>query len=355
MNRTRVLFALATVLALSSQQPAVAQPSGRAALVKGKSLCLVERGTANCIKPGLGDVRLPLWSKDGEKVAFIESTPATLGLAMLRVVDRHGQSLLTLTIKPVVHGETSSGMRAVESLQWVDAHRIAVSGSVNPSSQETLVVDLQQGSISDEYIDDGGGLSFSPDGKHVAQLIGAPHFTATANRRPALRVDGSDVVLPSPVKAAGFGTPVWSADNRSIAIPMKDASGRDVLVHWQADRLRVIDLPAQATDGSARLDVFWSGSQLQLQRSPASEATPRPGAKTVPTEFWSLNPVAKSATWAKQSGAVERPAQREKVARSSVLKGLPPEFGPTTPDQVDVWCVDCRTEATPRKTGVITE
>ena len=159
MNHARVLLALATVLALSSQQPAVAQPAGRAAVVKGKSLCLVERTAANCLKPGLGDVRLPLWSKDGEKVAFIESTPATQALAMLRVVDRHGQSQLALPIKPVVHGETNSGMRAVESLQWVDAHRIAVSGSVNPSSQETLVVDLQQGSVSDEYIDDGGGLA----------------------------------------------------------------------------------------------------------------------------------------------------------------------------------------------------
>ena len=82
MNHARVLLALAAVLALSSQQPAVAQPFGRAAVVKGKSLCLVERTAANCLKPGLGDVRLPLWSKDGEKVAFIESTPATQALAL---------------------------------------------------------------------------------------------------------------------------------------------------------------------------------------------------------------------------------------------------------------------------------
>jgi len=356
MSQFRVLMPLSLFVALSGQIQAYAEPATRVAAVKGRSLCLVEgTAVANCLAPSLGGVRLPLWSKDGELVAFVENAPPSQALAILHVVDRYGQSFLSLPIKPVVAGEVNSGMRAVEALQWIDSHRIAVSGSVNPSTQEVLVVDLQRDAVADEFIDDGGGVSFSPDGKHTAQLTGAPHFTPSANRRPVLRVDSKDISLPSTVDAASFGAPLWSPDSRSVAIPMKDATGRDVVAHWQPQGLRIVRLPAATASNPTRTDLFWSGNTLQLRRTSAATTPLRPGEKRPTTETWSINPGVKMAAWIKLANSQPDPAQAARAAKANVLKALPADLASTPPDLADVWCQACGIEKIARRTDTTGE
>lgn len=356
MSRFRVLVPLSLFVALSGQFQAYAEPATRIATVKGKSLCLIE-GTAapNCLAPSPGDVRLPLWSKDGELVTFIENAPPSEALAILHVVDRYGQSLLSLPIKPVVAGEINSGMRAVEALQWVDSHRIAVSGSVNPSTQEVLVIDLQRDAVADEFIDDGGGVSFSPDGKHTAQLTGAPHFTPSAKRRPVLRVDGKDIILPSMVDAADFGTPLWSPDSRSVAIPMKDTTGRDVVAYWQPQGLRILNLPVTTASKPTRPDLFWSGNTLQLRRASAATTPLRPGEKRPATKAWSINPGIKTPAWTKLADGQPNPARAARVAKANALKLLPADLASTPLDLADVWCQACGIEKIARRTGATGE
>ncbi|MBB2486904.1 hypothetical protein H5407_16875 [Mitsuaria sp. WAJ17] len=117
--------------------------------------------------------RLPAWSRDGSRIAYIDDADPGSALAWLVVIDPQGRALSRLPIKPLAVGEGCSGMRFVESLEWLGSDRVVASGSLNPSSTESLVFDLGRNAVVAEYVDDGRGASFSPDGRHVLLVEGA--------------------------------------------------------------------------------------------------------------------------------------------------------------------------------------
>ena len=115
-------------------------------MVKGTEICVrQEKGPMNCFAGSSATKSLPVWSKDGSKIAYIEAADKTLALANLVVIDQYGQVIQRMSIKPNVPGEVQSGMRFVESVEWLTRDSIVVSGTVNPSTTEYNVFDLATG------------------------------------------------------------------------------------------------------------------------------------------------------------------------------------------------------------------
>jgi len=82
-----------------------------------------------------------------------------------------------------------SGMRFIEGLEWISDRDIVVYGSLNPSTVEYAVVDLQAGKEVRSHLVDGYRWAASPDGSHAAYAGYLPHFTPEAERRPQLCFD----------------------------------------------------------------------------------------------------------------------------------------------------------------------
>ena len=107
------------------------------AFVQDRAICtIIDSAPTNCFGAVNVQISLPVWSRDGTKIAYIENTNSAQALATLVIVDKFGQGLSRTAIKPLPNGEVRSGMRFVESVEWIGPEQVAVSGSVNPSTTE---------------------------------------------------------------------------------------------------------------------------------------------------------------------------------------------------------------------------
>jgi hypothetical protein len=191
---------------------------------------------------------LPVWSKDGLKIAFLRQVNKKAALDNLVVIDRQGHVLKSILVHPAGQEDEDSGMRGVETVQWLSNNRIALRGSINPSTSENMIYDVQSGKLIDEnnvvevsgdaalqmlfgkskahpkglpgdFFDDGTSVGYSPDGNHAAYITGAPHFASDTERRPTLTVDNQPIFPANKESPVKFITaPQWSSDSRFVAI-----------------------------------------------------------------------------------------------------------------------------------------
>src|SRR5207249_116264 len=113
-----------------------------------------------------------VWSREGDRIAFLAKGLSPSVLSTLFVIDRSGKRLAEIPLKAVGAGEVRSGMRQVESVEWVSSNRLVVSGTINPSSTEYLVVDVATGKIINEFVGDAFGAAFSPGGNSYIGATG---------------------------------------------------------------------------------------------------------------------------------------------------------------------------------------
>lgn len=211
----------------------------------------------------------PVWSKDGLKIAFIEKTIRNTALSRLRVISRDGTSLFSSLIHPVPSDPRVAvfGMRFVERVVWVSDSRIAVSGSINPSTCENITFDLSTRSISHHFFDDGCNAAYSPDGLHIAYITGAPHFTPESGRERELIVDGRRL-FPQPGTQVKFITdPKWNKDSQTLAIvATEDKTKTSHIVMWRSKgKPTIIPFPMEKeTFRNGKADLFWDGQDLIL-------------------------------------------------------------------------------------------
>jgi len=131
---------------------------------------------------------LLVWSPEGGKIAFTTQS-STGALAEIRVVSLFGEPARDIPFRVPQAGVHIGGMRGVEELYWLDEHRLAVSGSLNPSTVEYVAIDIATGKEITSYGTDGFSLAVSPKGNHVAYKSWVPHFQAEGDRRPQLCLD----------------------------------------------------------------------------------------------------------------------------------------------------------------------
>lgn len=331
------------------------------AAVRDGEVCVsADGGALSCLGSTAPKARLPVWSRDGTKIAYIGYADSETALAWLMVVDQHGQVQSRIAIKPVVKGEVSSGMRAVESLEWIGSDRVVVSGSVNPSCSESLVVDLQQNSVVGGYIDNARGASFSPDGRHVVTIDGAPHFSAKTARAPVLRLDGREVLKGLHPDLGGASSVRWSADGSNFALIANDYSGhiRLLLGYAPSNFVRWVDFPVSASSEVKKTTLFWSGGDLHLQRVVAYKEPMMAGSKKQSVALGARNLTFEesvlvagqhNSTWKRSSSFGISPVRAASGVRSAVLgKALPPDV-----HDVDVWCTGCALDKVSRSSRAL--
>ena len=359
---SRQLSTIAVAIGWSLAVGSLAAPPGpgiRIAAVRDGAVCVSVEGSAlRCFGAASSKARLPVWSRDGTRIAYVEDANSQSALASLVVIDQHGQVQSRTAIKPVASGEVRSGMRFVEALDWVGSDRVVVSGSINPSSTESLLVDLLRGAVVGEYVDDARGASFSPDGKHVVTVDGAPHFTAPGARAPVLRLDGHEVLTGLHTDLSTAGRAKWSADGITFALAAQEASGRMRLVlgHAASNSARWVDLPFAVPATNKAPTLFWSGNDLHLQRTgTAARATAgaaavpaAPGARNLSIEDQVLSAGQRSGTWKRSAEPSVDPARAAAGLRSAVL-AKPLQTGVR---DVDVWCTGCALDRVSRRSGI---
>jgi hypothetical protein len=168
-----------------------------------------------------------------------------------------------------------SGMRFVERLQWMSNRRLAVSGSVNPSTGEYVVVDVETGLEVAWYAVDGFNWSASPDGMHVAYVGNVVHFTPEADRRPQLCVDDECRPGTQPTGYPGLDrhleytmAPIWSHDGSAVAITAEDyeTNKPSVIVR----RLQGKPVQYSPANSDAKIRISWDSGTLELRAGQAT-------------------------------------------------------------------------------------
>jgi hypothetical protein len=293
----------------------------------------------------------PLFSKDGSRIAYAERADRAGAIAVIIVIDRHGQELNRVYVHPQqgVGGQEASNdpaaMLNVEQMEWLNSSRIAVSGEVNPSSSENLIFDLPAHGLPKRFFDDGS-VDYSPDGAHFAFEGGMPHFAPVASWMPTLNVDDNDV----PVYAAStpnshitfISAPAWSPDSRTLAVLVRDSQASPLkLVTWHAGgAVTTALLPATATaallpaalDDKNQATVFYGNGGWVVTSKGGS---------------WQLSTKGKSFL------GIQGDAARDPSVAARALR-IKLELATKLPaSHVDFWCQSCSLSKLPRRTGTL--
>jgi hypothetical protein len=289
---------------------------------------------------------LPTWSKNGTKIAFVEKTDKAIALASLVVMDATGNELSEIPIKPSAPGEVRSGMRYVETLEWLTTRRIAVSGTVNPSTTEYDIFELVGGALVKQFFDDGYGATFSQDGQHYAYVNGSPHFTPVDERVPTLNVDDEPVFRETGNHLEFTGAPEWSQDSSAVAIAMRNLqTGKRGILIWHEGETRAsfIELP---TSISVSPSISWNGGTLYLTNQSPDAAF---GEKRLPSSTWVLT--LNSSGVGSWTTIPSKTVPDELLSAEALRHDLEIKARVDGGRDADFWCNSCELNLLPRRSG----
>jgi hypothetical protein len=348
MNKMTALRLLARLFAISfvvaHSVSVLAQSDHRTVFVQNNQICLSDAtNMVRCITSDNRTKYLPVWSRDGNKIAYLEAGDNSSSLATAVVIDRGGKRLAGIPIKTLDIGEIRSGMRYVDSVEWISNNRLAVSGSVNPSSREYVVINLDTVRVTDEFVSDKYRASFSADGFSYAAVSGMPHFTPKDSHAPILIVNGQRLkgVIPGSVEIAG--SPAWAPDGSTIAIPLRNSFGTpnegvDSVVFWE----RSSGLTHLITAPVRLRDVRWGDTGLIAATMPDAY-----GQRA--TLGWKLPVTAKPfgmSSWQPVADPMLLNVdKRDQKLRTQLRNSLMVDGG----INIDIWCVSCGLSNLPRR------
>lgn len=337
------LFAAFWILA-SNCTIAQARDDYRVVFIENKQICLTGPSRAvNCIAGNDREKFLPVWSREGDRIAYIEIGGTPSALATLFVIDTQSRRLGEVPLKVVEKGEIRSGMRQVESLEWISGSRLVALGSINPSSTEYLVVDTSKMKVVEEFVSDGFGATFSPDGLSYIATSGLPHFTKKESRNPSLIINGHRLQNLVPNQTEIAGAPSWAPDGSTVAVPLRYATSTssaevDLTVLWLQDsnEKRSIMVPANTRK------LEWGASGL-IATTLAS------GQKAGEVQAWELPIVTKPfqmSGWRLVSRPPSVDAENMNRRLTAELRSwLKMDSG----SSIDIWCKGCILSDLPRR------
>jgi hypothetical protein len=271
----------------------------------------------------------PLWSKDGTKIAFLRKTDRGTASGNLVVIDPEtGLTEANILIRPVSPKE-GNNIRYIEKIEWLTADKIAAAGSINPSTEDTIVLDARTGEEFTDYTDDAGGAVFSPDGGHAAAETGSPHWTPTVGAEPELDIDFQRVYPAKGVNVTLLSKPAWSEDSGKIAVVVEDYQSklRSIALCGVQGGCESTALPASESDPNDRFQIQWNGGRVYV--------------------------TSQQGTWSFLRGdslaVVSLPLPSLKVIADSMTLGLQKQIQKLGGKQPDFRCADCALAKLPRQ------
>jgi len=173
----------------------------------------------------------PVWSKDGRKIAFLREINKAIALDNLIVVDPEtGKTLADIRICPVTPDDEIYDVRYIQGIEWLTDDKIAAVGNVNPSTGQIFVYDLNTGKELMDYIDNDGGVIFSPNGEHAATEEGMQHWLSDADREPEIDIDNQRIYPAKSVHVSLLSQPAWSENSERVAFVAEDYLSNQIRV-----------------------------------------------------------------------------------------------------------------------------
>lgn len=250
--------------------------------------------------------RLPRWSQDGARIAYLAK--ASTALAQFNLIASDGQSLAEFRIRP--NEIPTLGMRFVEDLEWLDGTHVVIGGSANPWNCDQAVLDTRTGEEVEGHIGTCETFVRSPDGKRTAYWGPEGMGFSEDERRESLEIDRV-VVYPHNVRANTLrflSKPAWSADSQQVALVDRDvntgvisltvldarpgqSTGPEVQLFRRVARPAPVLMHAQiAADPDERMEVQWvdhffvvgkKGGEALYQADPAHRTMQRASADVI--------------------------------------------------------------------------
>jgi hypothetical protein len=309
--------------------------------IKAMQVCLqLASRSSSCLPPDGRAKNLPVWSHDGRRIAYIEADGQPSALAKLVVIDRRGTRLAQVPLKTVSAGEVRSGMRQVESLEWISESLVVASGSINPTSFESIVIDTTRQLVTSEVVTDAFPATFSADGLSYVALTGQPHFGVRDLKRLIVVLDGNIVPNLIPPQTEVAGAPSWAPDGTAFTVPLRyvpaTSSAIDIALVWvrNSNEKRSINLPPNTMRlewGSVGLVAVTSSSGLQSTATTAWELP-------ITTKPFQLS------AWRMAAGSAVDLKAKVRSQLAELRSSLRLENGVN----IDVWCSSCELSAARR-------
>lgn len=346
------VFVIALGILLPSSA-AASDPTGKAVYLDENEIYSVD--TAGHVRQLTSDgVRkwLPVWSQDGQRIAFMREAPKHDSLGDLIVMSESGEKLTEIHVDPADPKEKRQ-MPYVDSLQWISPDRVAAGGA-DIYSYEVDVFDIKTGEEVDETNSQEIDVVFSPDGKHFASFMGMAHFTPEEDREPEMDIDNKRVYPPEHGKVSflKLNEPVWSQDSSKLAIAAKDEkANKFVLVIWRTDG-PLVTLPLPVSWDQIEADLFWQDNKLLVQ---ARKCIEQPMGQDVigwdckvGALAWKLSDDVKTLVkipTETYSNAMETQARAEQEDENAILLQVKKVGG----SYADWWCKSCALAKLPRE------
>jgi len=205
-------------------------------------------------------------TKDGSRFAFVRESQGVK--ADIVVMEPDGKMVREILFRPVE--ETWIGMRWVEHLQWISNQRLVASGSVNPSTSEYAVIDVEAGQQVTGYFVDGFAWAASPDAAHAAYVGFVQHFMPEANRRPQFCIDDECNLdkssgYPAPDVHLEFtSAPLWSDDSKAVVMIAEEyGTGTERVIVRRLGGMPFVLIARPGLEGN--LTAAWDGQAVVLR------------------------------------------------------------------------------------------
>jgi hypothetical protein len=220
IRKATAIYFLALALASLSVASMAQQPqSGKVVFLRGNELLTAKADGSEAkvlVKDGLRKAD-PRWSADKEKIAYRidgdkSKDPKTH--ANLIVVAADGSLLKTLPVLATeADGMVVGGMRFVEESGWHSNSAVFAVGSVNPSTAEYRIIDLQTANVVESYF--GTGFATCVSKGQVAYATRNGRVSEAPNN--SIEINGAVIYSSSGSRDSYIKHLRWSADCERLA------------------------------------------------------------------------------------------------------------------------------------------